>query len=89
MLSKKHYIRFAKLFRENKEIGELKNDIISYFEEDNPRFDRERFLKAANLPVCDICKNNKEKVEVKELVPFGRIAYHRECLYEGQYIKII
>jgi hypothetical protein len=25
----------------------------------------------------------------KELVPFGRIAYHRECLYEGQYIKII
>lgn len=54
MMSRKNYVRFAKLAKviytttEDKLLAELiAEKMCEIFEEDNPRFDRERFLAAA------------------------------------------
>lgn len=50
MITKKYYIKFAKLFGTNDAFNETKQqlieDIINLFAEDNERFDRDRFRAA-------------------------------------------
>lgn len=46
MMSKKHYIAIAELLGKGTEPIALMNGLIQIFEEDNPRFDRERFIAA-------------------------------------------
>ena len=43
MLSKKYYVKFAKIFNDNFTDSGTVNDVITMLAEDNPRFDIERF----------------------------------------------
>ena len=50
-LSRKHYQAIADIIRtrgtSNKnQVENIKSDLAEYFQEDNPRFDKERFWKA-------------------------------------------
>ena len=46
MLSKKYYIAIATILRENKASVEIVYALSCYFAEDNPNFDRLRFIGA-------------------------------------------
>lgn len=46
MMSKKHYTAIAELIGQGTEPIALIDGLIRIFEEDNPRFDRERFIQA-------------------------------------------
>ena len=43
MLSKKYYVKIAKIFNDNFTDSGTVNDFITMLDEDNPRFDIERF----------------------------------------------
>ena len=43
MLSKKYYVKIAKIFNDNFTDSGTVNDFITMLDEDNPRFDTERF----------------------------------------------
>ena len=43
MLSKKYYVKIAKIFNDNFTDSGTVNDVITMLAEDNPRFDIERF----------------------------------------------
>ena len=49
-MSKKYYIEFAKIIKNNIRYIQSKDylikDILKYFKKDNPRFDEKRFLEA-------------------------------------------
>lgn len=53
MLSRKHYIRIAEIIKSEKEKGlmmnELIEDLAKYFEEENPNFDKNKFIQACYL----------------------------------------
>ncbi len=52
-MTQKHYIQFAKLIKSSNRFNHSKDrfikDLIRYFELENPKFDKERFLKASDL----------------------------------------
>ena len=52
-MTRKHYIQFAKLIKSSNRFNHTKDrfikDLIRYFELQNPRFDKDRFLKASDL----------------------------------------
>ena len=48
-MTKKDYIKIAELFRNNTEIVTMLYALMDIFEDDNPRFNRETFLKACGL----------------------------------------
>lgn len=45
-MTRKHYNAIAKLFNECTEPVALLDGLIKIFEDDNPRFDRQRFIDA-------------------------------------------
>ena len=49
-MSKKHYVEFAKIIKNNERFNQDKKrlikDIIQYFKIDNPRFNEKTFLNA-------------------------------------------
>jgi hypothetical protein len=50
-LSRKHYQAIADIIRtrgtsNENQVENIKSDLAEYFQEDNPRFDKERFWKA-------------------------------------------
>jgi hypothetical protein len=49
-MSKKHYIKFAKIIKKNNRYNQNKEylikDIVKYFKQENPRFDEKRFSEA-------------------------------------------
>ena len=52
-MTKKHYIEFAKLIKSSNRLNHSKDkfikDLIRYFELQNTRFDKDRFLEASDL----------------------------------------
>ena len=59
MITKKHYVKIAKAINENTAIGDplesvtvvkgsLVDELCAIFEEDNPNFDRARFITACD-----------------------------------------
>jgi hypothetical protein len=56
-MTRKHYIAIAGIFMHHKRCTEsgippknsIENDLADYFESDNPRFDREKFLTACGI----------------------------------------
>ena len=52
-MTKKHYIEFAKLIKSSNRFNHSKDrfikDLIRYFEIQNPKFNKDRFLKASDL----------------------------------------
>ena len=49
MLSRKHYVKLAEALRRSKSIADAASMIADFLQEDNPRFDRGRFLAAAQV----------------------------------------
>jgi hypothetical protein len=52
MMTRKHYIKFAKALANLKDqlltLSEYEEALCEIFEEDNPNFDRDRFIEAIN-----------------------------------------
>lgn len=65
MLSKMHFERFAAIVKEHGEdhgddaSRDLAQGLADYFEDDNPGFDRQRFLSACEAPVYLVVRNFK------------------------------
>ncbi len=51
MLSKKHYVRIAEVIKEHQPSATFVIDLMAYFNEDNPRFDEDRFIEACKKEV--------------------------------------
>jgi len=49
MLSKKHYQAIADIAVTSHDMEDFLITLADYFEADNPRFDKERFLKASGV----------------------------------------
>ena len=49
MMTKKHYIAIASVLQWNTARDSIIAGLCSKFEQDNPRFDRETFIKACNI----------------------------------------
>lgn len=45
--AKKQYIEIAKILKNSKSVDEVRNKLADMFEEDNPRFDKDKFIQAA------------------------------------------
>lgn len=58
-LSKKHYIDIANIIKNCDSIPEIVDGLCSYFESDNERFKREKFIQACGY-------NNVDNVESVE-----------------------
>jgi len=58
MFSQKHYVKIAKIIHRNYEISnvtarfilkDIVDELCEYFEIENPKFDREKFIKACGI----------------------------------------
>jgi hypothetical protein len=54
MFTRQHYQRIAEILRRqqeatNEDLTDVAKQLALYFKEDNPRFDRARFLRAAGV----------------------------------------
>lgn len=68
MLSKKHYTRIANILNQNlvnnKSLDDVVADLASYFKEDNPAFNKQRFYDACYKPKespCHICPHDEKE----------------------------
>ena len=55
MFTRKHYKVFAEIIESNRGDGveytldQIASELADYFEQDNPRFDRDKFIKACGI----------------------------------------
>lgn len=74
MLSKTHFERFAAIVKEHGEehgddaSRDLAQNLADYFAEDNPSFDRQRFLGACEAPVYCIVRGFRDGERPSEVI---------------------
>ena len=58
-LTKKHFIKIAKILKESNADNQLIQKFVDFFREENPKFDRERFINACDYITGEGFKNEK------------------------------
>jgi hypothetical protein len=73
MFSKQHFESLAKIFKTNETKQEIIEGCMEMFETDNPRFNKERFLKACENKLIVASAISKKRVNNNLIAGYSRL----------------